>query len=84
MNLDLSEGMTDGKYKKVTRDRGGDVERTTQESRKDLDDTWFGIHEQQPKVLPDGVQHATPQFIPTKPVDPMTVASLRGQANDGR
>ena len=62
MNAALSEGMTDGKYKKVVRDRGGFVDVATEDSRRDLDDIWFGIHEKQVKMAPDNLLHATPQF----------------------
>jgi hypothetical protein len=71
MNLSLSEGSTDGKYKKVIRDRDGVVEPATYESRADLNDGYFGIHEKKVKVAPDGLLHATPNFVPT-PVLPGT------------
>ena len=63
MNQELSEGSTDGKYKKIVRDRGGVVEPGTYESRADLDDMWYGFHEKQVKVAPDGLLHATPDFV---------------------
>ena len=69
MNNDLSEGMTDGKYKKVSPNRGGFVEHTAMTERADLDDEYFGIHEKQVKVAPDGLLHATPQYIATRPVN---------------
>ena len=70
MNADLSEGLTDGKYKKVhSRERGGVVEATTQQARVDLDDVYYGIHEKQVKVAPDGLLHATPEYIATAVVD---------------
>lgn len=69
MNNDLSEGMTDGKYKKVSPNRGGTVEHTAQTERADLDDLYFGIHEKQVKVAPDGLLHATPQYIATNIVN---------------
>ena len=72
MNAELSEGMTDGKYKKVVRDRGGVVEASTYTERADLNDRYFGIHEKQVKVAPDGLLHATPDFTKTAP------ASLQG------
>ena len=67
VNNNFSEGSTDGKYKKVVRNRGGVVDPATQEARADLDDVWFGIHEKQVKVTPDGLLHGTPEFVPNKP-----------------
>lgn len=69
MNAEISEGMTDGKYKKVTPNRGGVVERGTYEERADLDDWFYGIHEKQVKVTPDGLLHATPDYIATAAVN---------------
>lgn len=66
---ELSEGMTDGKYKKVINARGGLVDAATQENRVDLDDRYYGIHEKQVKVTPDGLLHATPDFVRTAVVD---------------
>lgn len=63
MNANLSEGSTDGKYKKIVRDRGGVVEPGTYEARDDLDDLWYGIHEKKVKVAPDGLLHATPDYV---------------------
>jgi hypothetical protein len=66
-NAELSEGMTDGKYKKVITDRGGVVEGTTYQDRQDLADVWHGIHEAPVKVLPDGLRTSTPNFVATPP-----------------
>lgn len=63
MNGDLCEGMSDGKYKKVAMDRGGDVGKATWRERMDLDDLWHGIHEKQVKVLGDSTAHATPDYV---------------------
>lgn len=62
MNASLNEGMSDGKYKKITPNRGGVVEVGTYEDRRDLYDGYYGIHEKQVKVLPDGLMHATPMY----------------------
>lgn len=70
MNGELSEGMTDGKYKKVVNNRGGQVQLTTTESRDDLKDVWYGIHEQPAKVRPDGKTVGTPNFVHTAPAEP--------------
>lgn len=63
MNASLSEGSTDGKYKKIVQDRGGVVEDATYENRADLNDQWYGMHEKQVKVAPDGLLYATPQHV---------------------
>lgn len=65
-NAELAEGMSDGKYKKVVMDRSV-AEPTTYESRRDLSDVNFGIHEVNPKVLPDGTIHLTPSYVETPP-----------------
>jgi len=61
LNGDLSEGMTDGKYKKVnTRERGGLVEHSTALNRAGMDPSnplvdWYGMGVEDPvKVRPDG------------------------------
>jgi hypothetical protein len=63
MNNSLSEGSTDGKYKKVNPNRDGQVDPATAENRLDLSDQWFGIHEKRVKVTPDGLLHATPNYV---------------------
>ena len=68
MNNALSEGSTDGKYKKVITDRDGFVDVATYENRADLNDNWYGIHEKKVKVTPDGLLHATPNYVPNPPV----------------
>jgi hypothetical protein len=65
MNAELSEGSTDGKYKKVVRDRGGIIDPATAEARSHLDDEYFGFHEVNPKVAPDGLLHNTPDYVAT-------------------
>ena len=65
MNADLHEGATDGSYKKVVRDRGGVVEGLTWATRADLNDTWYGIHEERQKMAGDGISAPTPEFVPT-------------------
>lgn len=62
MNNALSEGSTDGKYKKIVANRDGVVDPATYENRKDLNDQWFGIHEKKIKVAPDGLLHSTPNY----------------------
>lgn len=69
LNGDLWEGMTDGKYKKLHANRGGDCERTTYRDRSALNDWWYGIHEIPVKVLPDGRQCRTPNYEASRDVD---------------
>lgn len=55
MNKDLEDGMSDGKYKKIAPNRGGDTEaELTYQMREDLNDVYYGIHEAADKQLPDG------------------------------
>lgn len=51
MNADLHTGIADGTYKQVAPDRGGCVEQATLDSRRDLHDMYFGIHEAPTKEL---------------------------------
>lgn len=66
-NAELAEGATDGKYKKIVTDRGV-AESTTYESRRDLHDAYYGLHEAKQKELGDGTAHVTPDFTPTPAV----------------
>lgn len=68
-NAELAEGMSDGSYKKVVTDRGGSVVPETYESRMDLSDAHFGIHEARVKHLGDGTVHVTPDFV-VNPLQP--------------
>lgn len=70
MNAELNEGATDGRYKKVVQNRGGVVEGSTYGNRTDLDDVWYGIHEESAKDIPGkyGVQ-STPNYVPTPTPD---------------
>lgn len=51
---DLRRGMTDGSYKQLAPNRGGVVETLTSEGRRSLRDVWYGFHETDTKMLPDG------------------------------
>lgn len=66
-NNELSQGSIDGTYKQVARDRGGVIEPCTLRTRRDLDDTWYGVHEAAVKELPDGLSASTPTYAPTPP-----------------
>ncbi|MDX3260747.1 hypothetical protein PV336_16120 [Streptomyces sp. MI02-2A] len=69
MNAELSEGMTDGKYKKLVADRGGIgvTNSATLLSRTDLNDVWYGRHEAMVKDRPDGQTVPTPNYVSTPP-----------------
>ncbi len=67
---ELNQGMVDGKYRQVNKDRGGDIDPATYAARKDLNDVWFGIHEVPVKETPDGLPVITPTFTPTPPSQP--------------
>jgi len=73
VSLDFNTGAIDGKYKQVTRDRGGIVELTTQLERDDLDDVWFGIHETAVKRRGDGKDISTAEYQYTKPANPEAI-----------
>lgn len=66
LNAELAEGMSDARYRKIVTDRGGDVDPATWANRRDLDQVWYGgIHEVRTKVLGDGTEHVTPDFVAT-------------------
>jgi hypothetical protein len=54
-NAELAAGMTDGSFKKVVKDRGGFVEGTTWEHRRQLSVSTYGIVEAPVKTCPDGI-----------------------------
>lgn len=60
MNVDLTEGMTDGKYKKIaTRERGGVIDPATAANRQALMGNnpltdYYGMNEAGVMVRPDG------------------------------
>ncbi|MGW3153670.1 hypothetical protein [Streptomyces sp. NPDC001089] len=64
---ELAEGLTDGTYKKINTDRGGDVDPTTYGVRQDLNDVWYGLHETPVKRRPDGIAVRTPGYVPNAP-----------------
>jgi hypothetical protein len=61
----MGQGMIDGTYKQVARDRGGVIDPCTLRARRDLDDVWYGIHEASVKELPDALTAATPTYAAT-------------------
>jgi len=52
VNRELEAGATDGKYKKVIADRGGDVERAFVGNRTDLTGAFYGVHEAPAMEMP--------------------------------
>ncbi|WP_019629624.1 hypothetical protein [Actinomadura atramentaria] len=70
MNADLWAGATDGRYKKVIRDRGGFPEPLTPVMRQDLYPTWYGIVEAPKKVGVCGKEFETPGYMPSWPYKP--------------
>lgn len=54
VNTELRQGMTDGSYKQVVKDRGGEVEEGAYDSRRDLSVPVYGIVESLDKELPAG------------------------------
>lgn len=52
VNRELEAGATDGKYKKIVADRGGDVERTFLEDRAELIGAFYGITEHDSMRVP--------------------------------
>lgn len=67
---ELNQGMIDGTYKQVSRDRGGVIDPATWAARKDLHDVWYGIHELPVKELPDALPAHTPTYQPTPAPQP--------------
>lgn len=69
MNASLNEGATDGKYNKIVVDRDGPgvSHSLTNRTREDLNDVWYGRHEEAVKMRPDGKPVHTPNYVPTPP-----------------
>ena len=66
VNDELRLGMTDGTYKQVVKDRGGQVETLTYDSRRDLSVSLYGIVELPDKELPGGMgSYRSPYAVQT-------------------
>lgn len=65
VNDELMQGMADGSYKQVIKDRGGVVEQGTWYQRDDLSCVWYGIHEAPVMDLPDGRKFVSPYHTST-------------------
>jgi len=61
-NSDMRAGMTDGSYKKAAPNRGGVVESTTFEIRRQMCGIWHGFNDTPMKVLPDGRTDHPPYY----------------------
>lgn len=64
-NLELKQGMVDGSYKQVIKDRGGDVEQATWYQRDELSCTYYGIHEAPVMDTPDADKFVSPYHTAT-------------------
>ena len=68
-NENLKDGMSDRSYKKVRQERWSPErkgESLTDITRKDLYDIWYGIHELDEKMLPDGTTYKSDDYVVTK------------------
>lgn len=72
VNRELEAGATDGKYKKVIMDRGGDVEHTFVANREDLIGAYYGVHEAPVMQVPGrpGRPCVNPYAVSTPAPDP--------------
>jgi hypothetical protein len=71
VNRELEAGATDGKYRKVIADRGGDVERSFVANRTDLTGAFYGIHEAPVMEMPGCDRACTnPYAVSTPAPDP--------------
>ena len=68
MNTDLHAGMVDATYKHMNPNRGGFVEGLTAREHAQLSDVWYGVHEIDTVVLPDGRVMPMPYFVPNPSV----------------
>lgn len=67
VNDELYLGATDGTYKQVAKDRGGQVETATYDARRDLSVTLYGVVELADKNVPGtiGASHRSPYAVVT-------------------
>lgn len=73
MNAELDTGLSDGRYKAIVKDRGGFVDKSTFDSRAQLHDLYYGIHEAPLKALPGRIGPAdarTQDYRPTPEANP--------------
>lgn len=67
VNRELDAGATDGRYRKVIADRGGDVEHTFVENRMDLTNAFYGIHESPVMQVPGCARPCTNPYAVITP-----------------
>ncbi len=60
---EVNQGMADGTYRQVVKDRGGVIDPATYRARRLLDDMWFGIHEAPEIELPDAIPFRSPYYV---------------------
>lgn len=60
VNTELHQGSIDGTYKQAVKDRGGEVEHTTNAARADLNCKNYDIHESPVMETPDGRSFISP------------------------
>lgn len=63
----LHAGMTDGAYKKAAPNRGGVLEPTFAEVRREMAEIWHGFNDTPMKVLPDGRPSHPPYYMDVTP-----------------
>ena len=66
-NRELAQGLTDGSYKQIVKYRGGIVESSTYEARKNLSVPLYGIVEKEEKELGDAVGPVRTPYVVDSP-----------------
>jgi hypothetical protein len=66
---DLHEGATDGTYKKYAVNRGGFVEGVTALARREMSGVYHGFNERANKLMPNGAQITTPNYVDIAAMD---------------
>lgn len=78
VNRELEQGMVDGRYKQVIKDRGGVVEQGTWYERDDLSWIYYGICEAPVMDTPDGQKCVSPYHTATPAPNPHYDGNLSG------
>lgn len=68
VSKELDAGATDGKYRKVIADRGGEVEQTFMDNRRDLTGAFYGIHEAASMAVPGCSRSAANPYAVSTPM----------------
>lgn len=66
---DLHAGMTDGAYKRYAINRGGEVEDTTANVRRQMSGAWHGFRDIDTWALPDGREMTAYTHVNVDPDD---------------